>query len=71
MIVDMEPSTTMKFLFPFVFTPVTVLTRAEVVATMDRPGSMMIVSSSSLIPARTVSISSLQIGEQNDVAYNR
>lgn len=38
---DMEPSTTMKFLLPFVLTPVTVLTNAEDVATMDRPGSMI------------------------------
>lgn len=43
MSVDMEPSTTMKFLVPLDLTPVTVLTRAQEVATMERPGSMMMV----------------------------
>ena len=59
MSVDMDPSTTMKCLLPFVLTPVTVLTRHEVVATMLRPGSMIIVRLSSLMLSLTVSISSL------------
>lgn len=56
---DMEPSTTMKCLLPLVLTPVTVLTSAEVLPTMERPGSMMIVSPSSVASLRMVSSSCL------------
>ena len=33
----MDPSTTMKFLLPLVFAPVTVFTSAAALATMERP----------------------------------
>ena len=50
----------MKFVLPFVLTPVTVLTRQPVLATMLRPGSRMTVRPSSATLSRTVSIKSLQ-----------
>jgi hypothetical protein len=42
--------------------PVTVLTKAELVATMDLPGSMMSVSPDDLTTSRTVSIRSVGVG---------
>jgi hypothetical protein len=57
--VDMEPSTTTKLLVPFVLTPVTVFTRQQVLPTMLRPGSMMMVNPSSFTSPLIVSISSL------------
>jgi hypothetical protein len=56
---DMEPSVTMKFLVPLLLTPVTVLTSAAAVATIERPGSMMTVSPIALACSRIVSRSSL------------
>jgi len=58
----MEPSTTMKFLFPLALVPVTVLTSAALVATIDLPGSMMIVSPKSSTTPLIVSIRSLGVG---------
>ena len=59
---DIEPSTTMKFLFPLALVPVTVLTSAALVATIDLPGSMMIVSPKSSTTPLIVSIRSLGVG---------
>lgn len=59
---DMDPSITMKFLLPLALVPVTVLTRAALVATMDLPGSMMIVSPRSSTTPLIVSIRSFGVG---------
>ena len=53
---------TMKFLLPFALTPVTVLTSAALVATIDLPGSMMIVNPRSSTTPRMVSIKSFGVG---------
>lgn len=58
----MEPSITTKFLLPLVLTPVTVLTSAALVATMERPGSIMMVRPRSCTRSRTVSIRSMGVG---------
>ena len=58
----MDPSMTMKFLLPLALVPVTVLTRAALVATMDLPGSMMIVSPRSSTTPLIVSIRSFGVG---------
>ena len=50
----MDPSTTMKFLLPLVFTPVTVLTRALALPIMERPGSKIMVRPRSATRSRTV-----------------
>ena len=59
---DIEPSMTIKFLLPLALTPVTVLTSAALVATMDLPGSMMIVNPRSSTTPRMVSIKSFGVG---------
>lgn len=59
---DMDPSITMKFLLPLALVPVTVLTRAALVATMDLPGSMIIVSPRSSTTPLIVSIRSFGVG---------
>jgi hypothetical protein len=58
----MDPSTTMKFLFPFVFVPVTVHAITAELATMDLPGSMTRVNPSEDTKSRTVSIRSIGVG---------
>jgi len=45
----MEPSVTMKFFFPFDFTPITLLTNIHVFPTRDLPGSIMSLTFISLI----------------------
>lgn len=59
---DMEPSMTMKFLLPLALTPVTVLTKAALVATIDLPGSIMIVRPRSSTTLLMVSIKSFGVG---------
>lgn len=54
----MEPSTTKKSLLPFVLVPVTLHTSAPALATMLRPGSMIMVSPSSSMAPRTALIRS-------------
>jgi len=51
--------------------PVTVLTRAELVATMDLPGSMMSVSPDDLTTSRTVSIRSVGVGSTSPLTQQR
>ena len=59
----MEPSTTMKFLLPLVFVPVTVLTSAEAFPIMERPGSKIMVRPRSATRSRTVSTRSAGDGK--------
>ena len=49
----MLPSTTMKFFVPLDFTPVTLLTKQQVLAIRDLPGSMMRVRSRERTNSRT------------------
>ena len=51
----MLPSITMKFLDPFVLTPVTRLTKQQVFAMSDLPGSMMRLRSRERTRSRTYS----------------
>ena len=59
----MDPSTTMKFLLPLVLVPVTVLTSADALPIMERPGSRIMVRPRSA--TRSLTVSTRSAGEGN------
>ena len=68
---DMDPSMTMKSLLPLVLVPVTLQTSAPAFATMDRPGSMMMVKPSSSMAPLTAPIRSAGDGMVSPLEFNK